>query len=122
MQNKSIDNERQGNYIMSVVDIHKFKIEKRFNKLLKEYADELMNEKPNNGFKAISIYKGWQYDAPSWLLLRLDLEVHRNNDLIKINDIKHSYPCNQLHISYISIKGNNYDELIDNLANLDSRT
>tara|TARA_B100001063_G_C16447043_1_gene396441 strand:+ start:236 stop:514 length:279 start_codon:yes stop_codon:yes gene_type:complete len=91
---------------MSIVDINNFKIENSFNKLLKEYADELMNEKPNSGFKAISIYKGWQYDAPKWLLLRLDLEVHHNNDLIKITDIKHSYRCTQLHIGYVSIKGN----------------
>ncbi len=101
--------------------IENIRDKRKFNKLLKQYTDELLNEVPNNGFKAINIYKGWQSDATEWLLKRLDHEVFNCNDILKITDIKYKPHRSQLSINYISIKkGIDYDDIIESLAAISS--
>ena len=100
---------------MNLISFNHHKTKRYFNRLIKAYAKELMSKKPTKGFKAISIYIGWQRDIREFLVKRIDVEVLKNNDFIIISDIKHNR-CNQLCISYISILGLDYDGFIERLV------
>lgn len=102
---------------MNLIRFKHQKSKRSFRNLIKRYAEELMSKKPSKGFKAISIYKGWQYDIHEFHIKRLDAEIHKQNDLIIIYDIKHNR-CNELCINYISRQGNDYDAFIEKLLTI----
>jgi heme-degrading monooxygenase HmoA len=100
---------------VSVANINEAKTQSEFNKLIQRFASDLANIKTSSGFKAITVYKGWEADVNSWIIRKLDQQAYKNNDHIIISDIQYKLP-NRLSISYLSYY--DYDDLIDELAKL----
>ena len=100
---------------MKLINLQQEIVSRNFKKLMKEYAKELVNQKPTSNFKAISIYRNWRVDINEFLIKRLDAEVHKQNDLIIISNIKYNR-CNQLCINYTSMYGIDYDDFIERLS------
>ena len=99
---------------MKVININQAKINSELNKLIEAYAEHIKNEKPSDGFKAISIFSGWETEVNKWVLLRLDYEANKNKDLLLITDIKYKL-LNRLSINYVSCLGLDYDEFIESI-------
>lgn len=69
---------------MNLISFNHHKTKRYFNRLIKAYGKELMSKRPTKGFKAISIYIGWQHDISEFVVQRIDAEVQKNNSLIII--------------------------------------
>ncbi|WP_206483019.1 hypothetical protein [Thalassotalea sp. G2M2-11] len=98
--------------------LEQVKQKRRLKKLMLEYHDEFMQLFPSDGFRAISIFNGWEYTVSCWFMRKLDQEVVRNKDFIQISDIK--YKHNYLSINYSSQLDIDYDEVIAALDNLNN--
>ena len=61
--------------------------------LFTKFDEEFNSLEANKGFKAISIFSGWENYIETWQIKRLDHEVSINQDFLAIYDIKykHSY-------------------------------
>lgn len=101
---------------MTIKKISDYKAKKLMKGLFEEYTEAFQNSGPTHDFNSINIFKGWEYTIEGWILKRIDKEVMKHNDFIRITDIKDKH--GSIAISYESLNNVDYDDFIEQLIQL----
>jgi len=75
-------------------------------------------KRPNHSFAAINVPNNWERIVSKCFLQRFEIEVLKNNDVVEITDLKCKLYSS---VSYNSKHGIDYDDFLDNLAELESK-
>ena len=94
------------------------KIARELRKLTKQHDEFLKSLEPNRGLRAIHVYESC-VGLSDWTLRRWDAEVVAKGDFVYVSDAH--YKRSGLYADYDSVKGLDYDDVLDCLIENTSR-